>query len=130
MKTRTSLVTAAAVLLAAGVAHAGTLFSPAIFGSHDQNQATCVVLNAGTTTQSVTIKILNESGITEAQTTQTLAPGDFRSLTRNIANGVAYACSVTGPTSGALRASLSIIDIVPDGFGGSNHRPIRSAPLR
>jgi hypothetical protein len=130
MKTRMLFAACTMFLVATSAADAATISSPAIFGSHDQNQATCVALNIGTTTAAVTLKILNESGGTESTTTQTVAPGDFIVTIRNISSGVAYACSATFPSGTKLSAALTIIDIVPDGWGSSNHRPIRSAPLR
>jgi hypothetical protein len=129
MNIRTLLVACASVL-AATVAEAGVIFSPAIFGSHAQNQATCVALNVGTTSMSVTVKILNESGGIENSGTAVLAPGQFFAVHLGISFGVAYACSAQAPDVSKLRAALTIIDIVPDGDGSVNHRPIRSSPLR
>lgn len=118
------------VLAATAAANAGTIYSPAIFGSHGQNQATCVVLNTGPDVLSVTVRFLNESGGIEKSGTVIIGPGQFAVSTHNISFGVAYACSATSSGSSNLRGALTIIDIVPDGFGGSLHRPIRSADLR
>jgi hypothetical protein len=94
MNTRVSLATFAGILGLAAVAQAGTISSPAIFGSHDQNQAYCVVLNAGTTTQTVTVRILTESGTAVVVGTQTIAPGQFV---------VAFAASLRTETAGPRR---------------------------
>ena len=130
MRTRVLLTTIAGVLGLAAAAHAATISSPAIFGSHDQNQAFCVVLNTSTTSQQITVRILTESGSIMAQGTQTIVPGQFIVAVANISSGVAYACNATAPSVAGLSGALTITDTVPDGFGSSNQRPIRSAPLR
>ena len=130
MKTRVLLAVIAGTFGFAVATQAATISSPAIFGSHGQNQATCVLLNASTETRQITLTILTESGTAAATNTQTVAPGQFLVTFATISSGVAYACSATAGNVGGFSAALTIIDIVPDGFGSTNHRPIRSSPLR
>jgi hypothetical protein len=105
---------------------AATIASPAIFGAHTQDIARCVVYNAGSTAQTVTIRLLDESGGVISTTTQSLAPGQFLSRASFISFGVAYACSVTAGTTSTLRAAF----VIEEQVFNSSPRPIRSAPLR
>jgi hypothetical protein len=130
MNTRVFVATFTAVFALSAAAHAATISSPAIFGSHGQNQAACVVLNTSSSSVAVTLKILSESGTVLSQGTQTIAPGQFIVAFATITSGVAHACSATAGTVAGLSGALTITDTVPDGFGGSLRRAIRSSPLR
>jgi hypothetical protein len=130
MRTRVFIATFAAVLGLSAAAHAATISSPAIFGSHGQNHAYCVVLNTSNSSVSVTLRILYESGAVKTQGTQTIAPGQFIVAVAAIEHGVAFACSATAGTVAGLSGALTITDEVPDGFGGSLRRAIRTSPLR
>ena len=111
-------------------AHAATLASPSIFGSHAQSVARCTALNGGSVPITLTVKILTESGAVWDSRTITLAPGDFTALTEPIQIGVAYSCTVTAGVSLAnVRAAL-IIDEPVEYQGSFVPRPIRSAALR
>jgi hypothetical protein len=90
-----------------------------------------VVLNGGTTTLTVTVKILDESGgVVRTSNCGSIAPNDFCSVASGISFGVAYACIATAGSVANLRGAMVIEESVPDGFGGSYERPFRSAPLR
>jgi len=99
MKTIIALGACAAVLAPAGVSDAAQISSPAIFGAFTQNTAHCVVVNSGTTTFTVTVKILNESGGVVTSVTDPLAPGEFGPVSANVSSGVAYACTATAGSS-------------------------------
>jgi hypothetical protein len=130
MNTRILPAVVAATFGFAAVAHAATISSPAIFGSHAQDRATCVVLNTGAQPVQVTLRILDESGGTVHSGTGVVQPGQFIVLMFGINFGVAYACNATAATVGTLSGALTISEEVDDGFGGEHHRAIRSAPLR
>ena len=111
-------------------AHAATIASATIFGSHAQSVARCTALNGGAVPITLTVKILTETGVVWDSRTITLAPGDFTSLTEVIQIGVAYSCTVTsGASLVNVRAAL-IIDEPVEYQGSFVPRPIRSAPLR
>jgi hypothetical protein len=112
----------------AGFAHAAQIASPAIFGSHDQDVAQCVVINGGTDPINVTVRILNESGgAVDTEVCNQLPPFGFCSAAAlNIPIGVAFACTATAGSVLKLRGTLTIQENVTD----SSPRPIRSAPLR
>jgi hypothetical protein len=131
MRTLTVLATFAVVLALTPLVHAAEISSPAIFGSYDQDRAECVIYNGGTGNLSVTIKILTESGTTQAQRNcGTVPAGEFCAQSVGINFGVAYACTATAGTIATLRGALVIQQQVPDGFGGTYTFGIRSAPLR
>src|SRR5262247_2449931 len=130
-----ALVGLTACLLAlaqSNVGHAAEIASAAIFGSDYQSQAECVVLNGGTGSLNVTVKILIESG--EARKTYNCGgpvdAGEFCAATAVIARGKAYACVATAASVAALRGALVIQELTPDGSGGFYWRAIRSSPLR
>jgi hypothetical protein len=86
MNLRVTTAALASILALASAADAATISSPAIFGSHDQNQATCVVLNTGTADVQITLTILTESnGLSGALTIRdTVDDGFGGSLRRPI----------------------------------------------
>ena len=123
----------AAMVALGGVAHAAQIASPVIFGSVAQDKAHCVILNGGTTPLTVTLKILNEYGGTEATETcgGPLGAGQFCARRIAIDNAGAYACSVTAGSVTNLRGALVFEEELLDPVWGSTfRRPIRSAPLR
>jgi hypothetical protein len=130
MKAIIALAACAGVLGLVGVSDAAQISSPAIFGAYTQTTAHCIVVNGGTSTLTVTVKILNESGGVVTSVTDPLPPGEFGPLSAHISFGVAYACTATAGSVANLRGALSIEETVSDGFGGSYQRPIRSAPLQ
>ena len=131
MRTLTVLATFAMVLTLTPLVHAAQISSPAIFGSLDQDRAECVIYNGGTGNLSVTIKILTESGTTQAERNcGPVSAGGFCARSVAIDFGVAYACIATAGAIANLRGALVIQQQVPDGFGGTYTFGIRSAPLR
>ena len=56
----------ATVLALSGVSQAAQISTPAIFGTHNQDMAHCLVVNGGTSPLDVTLKLINEYGGTEA----------------------------------------------------------------
>lgn len=121
MRMRTSVMFTALAYLCGltGMAQAGQIHSPAIYGSLDQTGAVCSIRNIATTaTVSVTARIFNDEG-TERVTTgcfTALAPGESCSVGTPISDQFAYACSVTVPGSTKdLRATLIILSDFGDG---------------
>lgn len=127
-----ALVVTAGILGMAGVSDAAQISSPAIFGAFTQTVAECVVLNAGESALSVTVKIVNESGgvIKSYSCGGALGPDDFCSVATTISWGVAHGCVATAGSTATLRGALTIDETVSDGFGYFYLRAIRSAPLR
>jgi len=132
MKTLLALAVCAGMFGFSTVAHALQIASPAIFGSHQQDRAQCVIYNAGTGTLTVTIKILTESGAVQGTVGNcgSVAPGDFCSKSVAIDFGVAYACVATAGAVINLRGALVIQEQKPDGSGGTYTFGVRSAPLK
>jgi hypothetical protein len=127
MKIIIALVACACILGLAGVSDAAQISSPAIFGAYTQTTAHCIVVNGGTTTLTVTVKILDESGGVVKSITDSLPPGEFSPVSAGISFGVAYACIATAGSVANLRGALSIEEPSSD---GTYQRPIRSAPLQ
>jgi hypothetical protein len=116
-----------------GVSHAADMSSPGIFGVATQDLAECVVLNGGTKSLNVTVKIINFFGVTERTYNcgGPLAPGQFCATSTPTTLGFApYACVASAPSVASLRGALAIHEQVPDGFGSFYLRTVRSAPLR
>ena len=133
MKTLVAATACAGVLVLSSWSQAAQMASPTIFGSGTQDRADCVVLNGGTTTLAVTVKLLDEYSNTVATSTcsEPLGAGQFCALSRPIDPAGAYACIVTAASVTNLRAALVIEEEVNDPiFGFTILRAIRSAPLR
>ncbi|HZR84297.1 MAG TPA: hypothetical protein VFD92_24580 [Candidatus Binatia bacterium] len=125
---RASIVlTAIAFLLGtAAASHAAKLSSAAIYGSIAQRQAGCTIGNGGPTPVSVDAHIYDESGNIVPASSSCNGPveaGFICQVFANIANGVAYACSVDIAGSAKfIRANLTLRD--------ANEVPVRSIDLR
>jgi hypothetical protein len=114
-----------------GLAGAAQISSPSIFGGSTQNLAQCVILNGGTTSLTAAVQILDESGnAVKTSNCGTMAPNDFCSAATGISFGGSYSCIATAGSVANLRGAMVIKEPVSDGFGGTNERPFRSAPLR
>jgi hypothetical protein len=130
IKVYVPISTAIVLSILAGIAHAGvqTMGSPAIYLSTDQHSAECTVRNIGTKDIAVQVGIFGEAGNAEPLTTDTcngapLAAGKACRVTDyTIANGVAYACSVTASKVKYLRGALFLKE--------NTSFPGRSVPLR
>jgi len=125
MRISTVLTAVAGVLALAGVSHAGQIASPAIYGSFAQAHAECVVGNFSDNPVAVQVSILDESGNPVPSSTSCNAPIEAHficQVTANIANGVAYACSVKSGSIAKVRAALTLSD--------SGFFPVKSAALR
>ena len=132
MKTLVVATTLVAVMALCGASHAADISSPGIFGVATQARAECIVLNGGNAPVNVTVKIINFFGVTEATTLcdGLLGPGQFCSISTPTNLGFApYACVASGSTTN-LRGALVLAEQLPDGFGSTYLRSVRSAPLR
>jgi hypothetical protein len=132
MRTLVVTMACAAVLALSGASQAAQIASPTIFGTGTQDKAHCVVLNGGTTPLTVTLKILNEFGGTEATDNcgGPLGAGQFCARRIAIDNAGAYACIATTRSTANLRGALALEEELPNPSGGTFLRPIRSAPMR
>lgn len=115
------------VLGFAGMCHAGQIASPALYASFAQQVALCIIYNGGSTAQTVSAQLFDETGapLTGVHTScgGPLAAGEFCSIAKiGISNDSAYACSATAASVAHLRGSI----ILQDGSDTS----LRSAPLR
>jgi hypothetical protein len=127
-----ALVVCAGVLGTSGFAGAAQISSPSIFGVPTQAFAECVVVNGGTTALPVTVKILDEPGNTVTSSTcdGAIAPNGFCQVAHSITSLGAYSCIAIAGSVANLRGAMVIDEPVPDGFGGTDEQPFRSAPLR
>ena len=90
---------------------AQTLASPAIFGSHSQTTAQCIIGNSGSTSVSVDVRILDESGNVVSRGCGRVEPNFICEVAAPINSGAAYACSATTPGSATkLRGALALTD--------------------
>jgi hypothetical protein len=133
MRTLIIVAACAGLLALSGASEAAQIASSSIFGSIEQFQAECSIVNAGTSAQSVTIKIFDDFGTQFGMQTcdGPLGGGGFCSLVVNIENAEAYACVVTAGSTANLRGSLvlyrRLFDPVFEVFYSD---PLRSVPLR
>jgi hypothetical protein len=133
MRTLIAAIACAAMLVWSGVSQAAQLASPTIYGTADQFLAECAIINGGTHSQAVTVKIISEFGETigpESCGGPTLAAGDACSISLIIDNLTAYACVASAGSVANLRGGLVFHRHVVDGSGILVLHPIRFAPLR
>jgi hypothetical protein len=133
MRTLIIVGACAGLLALSGASEAAQMASSPIFGSINQFQAECSIVNAGTNAQSVTIKIFDDFGNLFGTSTcdGSVGSGGFCSLVVNIENAEAYACIVTAGATANLRGSLVLYQKLFDPvFQVFYSDPLRSAPLR
>jgi hypothetical protein len=121
----------AALLGLAGVSDAAQIITPNVTAAATSDRAECIVVNAGVTPVTVTVKLLNETGYTEASYNcgGPLGPGQFCALNRPAAGIVGYHCAATASSIAKLRGSIVILEEQLDSYGLIRARAIRSAPM-
>jgi hypothetical protein len=126
MRAAVALSALACIAAFTGTADAAQIASPAIYGSAAQTLAFCIIYNGGTTSVTVTVKLLDESG--DALTNVNngcagkLAAGEFCSVSKGVSHNVAFACTATAGSVTNLRGTMTLQD--------NNDNTIRTAPLR
>src|SRR5215510_68801 len=98
MRTLMIAIACTAALAWSGVSQAAQISSPTIYGSLDQHSAECSIINGGTNSIAVSVKLVSEFGDTIGPINcggPKLEPGEFCSLFTVIDNTTAYACVAT-----------------------------------